>query len=116
MSFKSERETYIKSTLNDLSKRGIIAKKGVAHTIGERKILQKGVESPFLVGLKFSFQTERDLYLVTDFKSGGELFWHLQRETKFPEERAKFYIAELILALEHLHKYNIVYPGREATL
>jgi len=92
-----------------LSKKEIIAKKEVAHTIGERKILQKGVESPFLVGLKFSFQTERDLYLVTDFKSGGELFWHLQRETKFPEERAKFYVAELILALEHLHKYDVVY-------
>ena len=92
-----------------LSKKEIIAKKEVAHTIGERKILQCSLESPFLVGLKFSFQTDADLYLVTDFKSGGELFWHLQRETRFPEERAKFYIAELILALEHLHKYNIVY-------
>jgi serine/threonine protein kinase len=85
------------------------AKKEVAHTIGERKILQCSLDSPFLVGLKFSFQTDADLYLITDFKSGGELFWHLQRETRFPEERAKFYIAELILALEHLHKYNIVY-------
>ena len=92
-----------------LSKKEIVAKKEVAHTIGERKILQCSLESPFLVGLKFSFQTDSDLYLVTDFKSGGELFWHLQRETRFPEERAKFYIAELILALEHLHKYNIVY-------
>ncbi|KAF8803859.1 kinase-like protein [Phlegmacium glaucopus] len=92
-----------------LSKKEIVAKKEVAHTIGERKILQCSLESPFLVGLKFSFQTDTDLYLVTDFKSGGELFWHLQRETRFPEERAKFYIAELILALEHLHKYNIVY-------
>lgn len=92
-----------------LSKREIIAKKEVAHTIGERKILQRSLESPFLVGLKFSFQTDTDLYLVTDFKSGGELFWHLQRETRFSEERARFYIAELILALEHLHKYDIVY-------
>ncbi|KIM45830.1 hypothetical protein M413DRAFT_16670 [Hebeloma cylindrosporum] len=92
-----------------LSKKEIVAKKEVAHTIGERKILQRSLESPFLVGLKFSFQTDTDLYLVTDFKSGGELFWHLQRETRFGEERAKFYIAELILALEHLHKYNIVY-------
>ncbi|KAF9485394.1 kinase-like protein [Pholiota conissans] len=92
-----------------LSKKEIVAKKEVAHTIGERKILQRSLESPFLVGLKFSFQTDTDLYLVTDFKSGGELFWHLQRETRFSEERAKFYIAELILALEHLHKYNIVY-------
>jgi serine/threonine protein kinase len=92
-----------------LSKREIIAKKEVAHTIGERDILQRSVESPFLVGLKFSFQTETDLFLITDFKSGGELFWHLQRETKFTEERARFYVAELVLALEHLHKYDIVY-------
>ncbi|KAH8105944.1 Pkinase-domain-containing protein [Cristinia sonorae] len=92
-----------------LSKREIIAKKEVAHTIGERKILQRSLESPFLVGLKFSFQTDADLYLVTDFKSGGELFWHLQKETRFSEERARFYIAELVLALEHLHKYDIVY-------
>jgi serine/threonine protein kinase len=92
-----------------LSKREIVAKKEVAHTIGERKILQCSLDSPFLVGLKFSFQTETDLYLVTDFKSGGELFWHLQKETRFSEERARFYIAELVLALEHLHKYNIVY-------
>jgi len=78
-------------------------------TIGERKILQRSLESPFLVGLKFSFQTDTDLYLITDFKSGGELFWHLQKETRFSEERARFYIAELVLALEHLHRYNIVY-------
>ena len=92
-----------------LSKKEIVAKKEVAHTIGERKILQRSLDSPFLVGLKFSFQTDADLYLVTDFKSGGELFWHLQKETRFSEERARFYIAELILALEHLHKYDIVY-------
>ncbi|EPQ59394.1 serine/threonine protein kinase [Gloeophyllum trabeum ATCC 11539] len=92
-----------------LSKKEIIAKKEVAHTIGERKILQRSLECPFLVGLKFSFQTDTDLYLVTDFKSGGELFWHLQKETRFSEERARFYVAELTLALEHLHKYDIVY-------
>ncbi|TFK55891.1 kinase-like protein [Heliocybe sulcata] len=92
-----------------LSKKEIIAKKEVAHTIGERKILQRSLECPFLVGLKFSFQTDSDLYLVTDFKSGGELFWHLQKETRFTEERARFYVAELTLALEHLHKYDIVY-------
>ncbi|TIB99411.1 kinase-like protein [Wallemia mellicola] len=92
-----------------LSKKEIIAKKEVAHTIGERKILQVSLECPFLVGLKFSFQTEKELYFVTDYKSGGELFWHLQREGRFTEERARFYIAELVLALEHLHKYDIVY-------
>lgn len=94
-----------------LSKKVIVQKKEVAHTVGERNILVRTAtaNSPFIVGLKFSFQTPTDLYLVTGFMSGGELFWHLQKEGRFNENRAKFYIAELILALQHLHRYNIVY-------
>lgn len=94
-----------------LSKKVIVQKKEVAHTIGERNILVRtaSADSPFIVGLKFSFQTPTDLYLVTGFMNGGELFWHLQKEGRFNEGRAKFYIAELILALQHLHKYDIVY-------
>lgn len=94
-----------------LSKKVIIQKKEIQHTIGERNILVRTAktDSPFIVGLKFSFQTAADLYLVTDFMSGGELFWHLQKEGRFKEDRAKFYIAELILALRHLHEHDIVY-------
>jgi protein-serine/threonine kinase len=94
-----------------LSKKVIVQKKEVAHTIGERDILVRTAlaDSNFIVGLKFSFQTLTDLYLVTDYMSGGELFWHLQKEGRFSEERAKFYIAELIIALEHLHNNDIVY-------
>ncbi|KAI0841098.1 kinase-like domain-containing protein [Hypoxylon sp. FL0890] len=94
-----------------LSKKVIVQKKEVAHTVGERNILVRTAmsESPFIVGLKFSFQTQNDLFLVTDYMSGGELFWHLQKEGRFDEKRAKFYIAELILAIEHLHKNDIVY-------
>lgn len=40
---------------------------------------------------------------------GGELFFHLQKERKFSESRARFYAAELLLALEHLHKHNVIY-------
>lgn len=94
-----------------LSKKVIVQKKEIAHTIGERDILVRTAlaDSSFIVGLKFSFQTPSDLYLVTDYMSGGELFWHLQKEGRFSEERAKFYIAELIIALEHLHYNDIVY-------
>lgn len=94
-----------------LSKKIIVQKKEVAHTLGERNILVRTAmaDSPFIVGLKFSFQTPTDLYLVTDYMSGGELFWHLQKEGRFQEGRAKFYIAELILALQHLHHHDIVY-------
>lgn len=94
-----------------LQKKVIVQKKEVAHTVGERNILVRTAmtDSPFIVGLKFSFQTPTDLYLVTDYMSGGELFWHLQKEGRFDEKRAKFYIAELILALQHLHLHDIVY-------
>lgn len=44
-----------------------------------------------------------------DYVSGGELFGHLQRDKMFSEERARFYTAELLCALEHLHRYNVVY-------
>ncbi|KAF4456321.1 AGC AKT kinase [Fusarium albosuccineum] len=94
-----------------LQKKVIVQKKEVAHTVGERNILVRTAmsDSPFIVGLKFSFQTPSELYLVTDYMSGGELFWHLQKEGRFDEKRAKFYIAELILAIQHLHNNDIVY-------
>ena len=106
-----KKDTHRIYAMKVLSKKVIVQKKEVAHTLGERNILVRTAlaDSPFIVGLKFSFQTDQDLYLVTDFMSGGELFWHLQKEGRFNETRAKFYIAELILALHHLHQHDIVY-------
>ncbi|KAF2487680.1 kinase-like domain-containing protein [Neohortaea acidophila] len=106
-----KRDTKRIYAMKVLSKKVIVQKKEIQHTIGERNILVRTAttESPFIVGLKFSFQTAADLYLVTDYMSGGELFWHLQKEGRFVEARAKFYIAELILALRHLHQHDIVY-------
>ena len=106
-----KKDTQRVYAMKILSKKVIVKKKEIAHTIGERNILVRTSTSlsSFIIGLKFSFQTPTDLYLVTDYMSGGELFWHLQKEGRFPEDRAKFYIAELVLALEHLHNYDIVY-------
>ncbi|KAI1180632.1 serine/threonine-protein kinase sck1 [Nemania sp. FL0916] len=106
-----KRDTNRIYAMKVLSKKVIVQKKEVAHTVGERNILVRTAtsESPFIVGLKFSFQTQNDLFLVTDYMSGGELFWHLQKEGRFDEKRAKFYIAELILAIQHLHHNDIVY-------
>lgn len=105
---KDTRRIY---AMKVLQKKVIVQKKEVAHTVGERNILVRTAmaDSPFIVGLKFSFQTPSELYLVTDYMSGGELFWHLQKEGRFDEKRAKFYIAELILAIQHLHQNDIVY-------
>lgn len=92
-----------------LDKKQVIAQKQVEHTIAERNVLIQALQSPFIVGLKFSFQTPTKLYLVQDFMNGGELFFHMQNEGTFSEPRARFYAAELVLALEHLHSCHVVY-------
>jgi serine/threonine protein kinase len=41
--------------------------------------------------------------MIMEFVNGGELFFHIRKEKKFDEKRARFYTAEIALALEHLH-------------
>lgn len=67
------------------------------------------VNHPFIVKLHFAFQTTDSLCLVMDFINGGELFAHLSSQRVFSESRAKFYTAEIILALEYLHEIGVVY-------
>ena len=67
------------------------------------------VEHPFLMKLHYAFQSPEKLYLVMDFVNGGELFYHLQKVRRFELERARFYTAEIVLALEHLHNMGIIY-------
>ncbi|KAJ8082506.1 Serine/threonine-protein kinase [Marasmius tenuissimus] len=80
----------------------------ITHILAERTVLAL-VNNPFIVPLKFSFQNPDKLYLVMSFVNGGELFYHLQREGKFDQDRSRFYAAELLMALEHLHGFNVVY-------
>lgn len=63
---------------------------------------------PFLLGLHSCFQTETRIYFVMEYVSGGDLMLHIQRE-QFTPRRAKFYAAEVLLALEYFHKNGIVY-------
>ena len=74
----------------------------------EREILEK-FDHPFIMKLQFAFQDEYNLYLIMEFVNGGELFHHLKKDGRFNEKRAKFYVAELTLALEYLHEQGVVY-------
>jgi serine/threonine protein kinase len=96
--------TYAMKVLN---KEKVISRKQYQHTLSERRILED-ITHPFLVGLHFSFQTRTKLYMVFDFFNGGELYHYISRG-KFSEPRAKFYAAEIVLGLKHLHENNIVY-------
>lgn len=82
--------------------------KDTAHTKAERNILE-AVKHPFIVDLIYAFQTKGKLYLILEYLSGGELFMHLEREGIFLEDTASFYVAEITLALEHLHRQGIIY-------
>eukprot|EP00002_Diphylleia_rotans_P017592 TRINITY_DN3411_c0_g1_i1.p1 TRINITY_DN3411_c0_g1~~TRINITY_DN3411_c0_g1_i1.p1 ORF type:complete len:455 (-),score=112.68 TRINITY_DN3411_c0_g1_i1:244-1608(-) len=91
-----------------IKKQDVIARNEVDHTMAEKTVLAS-INHPFIVNLRYAFQTADKLYLVLDFVNGGELFYHLQRDKRFSEPRAKFYGAEITLALDYLHKHNIVY-------
>ncbi|XP_053306296.1 ribosomal protein S6 kinase beta-2 [Spea bombifrons] len=82
--------------------------KDTEHAIAERDIL-KSVRHPFIVDLMYAFQTQGKLYLILECLAGGELFSQLERESIFMEDTASFYLAEITLALGHLHSLGIIY-------
>ncbi|KAI9730044.1 MAG: serine/threonine protein kinase psk1 [Claussenomyces sp. TS43310] len=87
-----------------------VHKKLVEQTKTERAILESVNRHPFVVKLFYAFQDHEKLYLILEYAQGGELFTHLAEERMFSEEKASFYMAEMVLALEHLHtNLGVVY-------
>ena len=74
----------------------------------ERNVLSY-LKHPFLVGLKYAFQSNDRLVMLLDYCSGGDLRHTLMREKRLAEDRARIYAAEVLLALEELHNHNIIY-------
>ncbi|KAF3767242.1 encodes protein serine/threonine kinase [Cryphonectria parasitica EP155] len=94
--------------LKTIRKAHIISRSEVTHTLAERSVLAQ-INNPFIVPLKFTFQSPEKLYFVLAFVNGGELFHHLQKEQRFDVNRSRFYTAELLCALECLHGFNVIY-------
>ncbi|EEU46585.1 uncharacterized protein NECHADRAFT_68629 [Fusarium vanettenii 77-13-4] len=91
-----------------LKKAQVVKMKQVEHTNDERRMLAD-VKHPFLITLWGTFQDTKNLYMVMDFVEGGELFSLLRKSGRFPNPVAKFYAAEVTLALEYLHSKNVIY-------
>ncbi|RHZ65053.1 hypothetical protein Glove_319g64 [Diversispora epigaea] len=105
-------EKYAKQlyAIKVLKKEFIIENDEVESTRSEKRVFQAANRErhPFLLGLHSCFQTETRIYFVMEYVSGGDLMLHIQRE-QFTYRRAQFYAAEVLLALEYLHKQGIIY-------
>jgi atypical protein kinase C iota type len=75
----------------------------------EKHVFEQATNYPFLVALHSCFQTASRLFFVIEFVKGGDLMFHMQRQRKLPEDHARFYAAEIILALHFLHDRGIIY-------
>ncbi|CCE63420.1 hypothetical protein TPHA_0E03300 [Tetrapisispora phaffii CBS 4417] len=94
--------------LKVLKKYTVVKLKQVEHTNDERKMLSV-VAHPFLIRMWGTFQDCEQVFMVMDYIEGGELFSLLRKSQRFPNPVAKFYAAEVCLALEYLHSMDIIY-------
>ena len=92
-----------------LHKRKIMGQNLVRYARTERDVLSY-FSHPFIVSIQYAFQTpEKKLYMILEYWPGGDLGSVLKREKKLTEERARLYLTEIILALEELHKKDIIF-------
>ena len=100
--------TKKKYAMKILRKERIMGQNLSKYALAERNVLSLS-HHPFIVKLNFAFQTLTKLFLILEYCPGGDLAKHLSYEKKFEEKRAKFYLCEILLALEDLHKRNIIF-------
>ena len=101
---KSNGQIYAMKVIN---KKFLLKNNQLRYAITECNVLKQAT-SPFILTLYYSFQTPENLYMIIDYCPGGDLNFHILQNL-FEEDEAKFYIAELILGIEHLHELDIIY-------
>ncbi|CCH62750.1 hypothetical protein TBLA_0I00910 [Henningerozyma blattae CBS 6284] len=93
-----------------LKKDHIIQNHDIESARAEKKVflLASKAKHPFLTNLYCSFQTENRIYFAMEFVGGGDLMWHVQNQ-RLSVRRAKFYAAEVLLALKYFHENGVIY-------
>mmetsp|Transcript_899 Transcript_899/g.1796 ORF Transcript_899/g.1796 Transcript_899/m.1796 type:complete len:543 (-) Transcript_899:137-1765(-) len=102
---KKETERFY--AVKVLDKR-ILISQNQTHSIFREKEVLACIEHPFIVALRYAFQTEDNLCFVLDYIAGGNMYSDLMRGP-YPHERACFYAAQIVLATQHLHELDILY-------
>uniref|UniRef100_A0A665UR49 non-specific serine/threonine protein kinase n=1 Tax=Echeneis naucrates TaxID=173247 RepID=A0A665UR49_ECHNA len=94
--------------MKTLRKKDVLNRNQVAHVKAERDILAEA-DNEWVVRLYYSFQDRDSLYFVMDYIPGGDMMSLLIRMGVFPEPLARFYVAELTLAIESVHKMGFIH-------
>lgn len=104
----TKQDTQQLYALKVLKKDKILSHNLIRYALTERNVLSY-IRHPFIVSLQYAFQSSEKLFLVLDYCPGGDLSSQLLIEKRFTEQRAKIYICEILLALEDLHKRDIIF-------
>lgn len=99
MENKNTKEVFAMKAIN---KNTVREPKHLDHVMSERNVLA-AIDNSFCVNMHKAFASNHKLIFIMDFLNGGELFYHLRKEKRFTENKARFYTAEMVLAIEHLH-------------
>ncbi|PKU29666.1 beta-adrenergic receptor kinase 1 [Limosa lapponica baueri] len=94
-----------------LDKKRIKMKQGETLALNERIMLSlvSTGDCPFIVCMSYAFHTPDKLSFILDLMNGGDLHYHLSQHGVFSETEMRFYAAEIILGLEHMHSRFVVY-------
>ena len=104
----AKQDTGLLYAMKVLRKDKILSHNLIRYALTERNVLSY-IRHPFIVSLNYAFQTAEKLFLILDYCPGGDLSSRLLVEKRFTEERAKIYLCEILLALEELHKRDIIF-------
>lgn len=89
-------------------KKGDASPSNISQIVTERRVLRRA-KHPFISQLKFAFQSQSRLYLVTEYLGGGELLAQIRKAGHFSESKARFFLVEIALGLEYLHFRGILH-------
>lgn len=95
--------------MKKLAKKDMIYKRQVNHVWLERFVLASVGDHPLVVKMHYSFQDTEYLYFIMEFLPGGDMMTMLIRHEYLPEQWAKFYVAELVVAIDALHRTGIIH-------
>jgi serine/threonine kinase 32 len=102
------KSDLLEYALKYISKTKCIELNATSNILTERKILER-IEYPLIVNLRYAFHDDENLFMVLDLMLGGDLRFHLDRLGLFNELQVRFYVAELILSINYIHKHLIIH-------